>query len=85
VTKVPDGPSDRTRLALTWHLYPDAATRIELEFRAAASFLPSLLPLFGVGDLIAGTLLQAAARELAGSERSQVGEFAAGRRPPDRA
>jgi ribosome-associated toxin RatA of RatAB toxin-antitoxin module len=85
VIKVSGGPFHRERLALTWHLHPDAGTRIELEFHATASFLPSLLPLFGVGDLIAGTLLQAAARELARRERSQVGKFAAGRRPPDRA
>jgi hypothetical protein len=36
----------------------------EVEFHATVSFLPSYVPLFGVGDLIAETLLDPASAEL---------------------
>jgi ribosome-associated toxin RatA of RatAB toxin-antitoxin module len=53
--------SERDRLELCWHLDDRApGAQIELEFHATASFLPGWLPLFGVGDLIARTLVEAA-------------------------
>ena len=66
LTRIPAQPADRERLRLSWLLGEVAGTRIELQFAASASFVPSLLPLPGVGDLIARTLLDAAARELDG-------------------
>jgi hypothetical protein len=68
LSRLPSGPSDSDQLSLSWSLLTeDHGTRIALEFAAAVSFLPGLLPLPGVGDLIARTLLDAAARELGGS------------------
>jgi hypothetical protein len=74
VSRLPSGPSDSDRVSLSWSLHAeDHGTRIALEFAAAASFLPGLLPLPGVGDLIARTLLEAAVRELGGSSAAARG------------
>lgn len=64
LTRLPNAPSDPEQLVISWRLHPDAGTRIELEFHATVSFLPRVVPLFGVGDLIADTLIDAAARTL---------------------
>jgi ribosome-associated toxin RatA of RatAB toxin-antitoxin module len=64
LTRLPSSPSDREGLSIGWRMRPEAGTEIALEFRATTSLLPSLLPLFGVGDMIAGTLLGAATRVL---------------------
>ena len=74
LSRLPTGPSDTERFLLSWSLSDDPhGTRIALEFAAAVSFLPALLPLPGVGDLIAGTLLDAAVRELGGSSAPAPG------------
>jgi hypothetical protein len=67
LSKLPNAPSDRDRFSLSWSLGDAEQTRIGLEFSADVSFLPSLLPMPGVGDLIARAVLAAATRELGGS------------------
>jgi hypothetical protein len=66
LSRLPTSPSDRDRFSLSWSLSEGERTHIGLEFSAAVSFLPSVVPMPGVGDLIAGTLLDAATRELSG-------------------
>ncbi|HYB28199.1 MAG TPA: SRPBCC family protein [Solirubrobacteraceae bacterium] len=60
LTRVPDGPHDQDRLELSWRVLGTGSTRLELEFDAAASFVPSFLPVGGAGDLIAQAALDAA-------------------------
>jgi hypothetical protein len=67
LSRLPGSPSDRDRFSLSWSLSGGEPTYIGLEFSAAVSFLPSVLPMPGVGDLIAGALLEAATRELGGA------------------
>jgi len=69
LSRLPSSPSDPDRFSLAWSLRRGEGerTHLELEFFAAVSFLPSVLPLPGVGDLIAGAVLDAAVRELGGS------------------
>jgi hypothetical protein len=67
LSRLPGSPSDRDRFSLSWSLSGGERTHIGLEFSAAVSFLPSVLPMPGVGDLIAGALLEAATRELGGA------------------
>ncbi len=66
VTRLPNTPADADQLSLSWSLSDDGGTRVVLEFSASVSFLPGLVPLPGVGDLIAGTLLEDAASRLGG-------------------
>jgi ribosome-associated toxin RatA of RatAB toxin-antitoxin module len=58
--RVPNEPSDREQLEIGWRLYPDTGTRIEVTFSAVTPLLPSFVPLRGVGNEIADTLLRAA-------------------------
>lgn len=75
LSRVASNSSDRERLSLSWSLVEGQVdgqvgghvTRIELELSASVSFLPEFLPLPGVGDLVAGTLLGLATDELGGS------------------
>ncbi len=67
LSRLPIGISDLERLSLSWSLMEGEGTRIGLEFSASVSFLPGLVPLPGVGDLIARTLLDSAVRSLGGS------------------
>jgi ribosome-associated toxin RatA of RatAB toxin-antitoxin module len=71
LSRLPSNSSDRERLSLSWSLaevqVEGHGTRIELELLASVSFLPEFLPLPGVGDLVAGTLLGLATDELGGS------------------
>ena len=60
LTRVPDGPHDPDRLELSWRVRGAGTTRLELEFDAAASFVPSFLPVGGAGDAIARAALNAA-------------------------
>jgi hypothetical protein len=78
LSRLPGGPADLERLSLSWSLADDRRTRIGLEFSAGASFLPRLLPLPGVGDLIAGALLDAATRALGGSITPAAGAPSSG-------
>ncbi len=67
VRRLPSTPADADRFSLSWSLVEDRGTLIRLDFSASVSFLPSLVPLPGVGDLIAGTLLDEAVAELDGA------------------
>ena len=60
LTRVPDGPRDPDRLELVWRLAGAGSTQLELEFDAAASFVPSFLPVGGAGDAIAQAAIEAA-------------------------
>ena len=62
----PNGPADQDQLTLSWSLEGNGETRLELEFYAAVSFLPRVVPLGGVGNLVARTLLEAATAALTG-------------------
>jgi ribosome-associated toxin RatA of RatAB toxin-antitoxin module len=66
LTRLPDGPHDEDRLELSWRVQGDGSTRLELEFDAAASFVPSFLPVGGAGDAIAQAALDAARSALTG-------------------
>jgi Polyketide cyclase / dehydrase and lipid transport len=67
LSRLPSSDTDRDRFSMAWSLAAEGErTHIELEFSAAVSFLPRVLPLPAVGDLIAGTLLGAAVRQLGG-------------------
>ena len=67
VRRLPSTPTDADRFSLSWSLVEDRGTLIGLDFSASVSFLPSLVPLPGVGNLIVGTLLDEAAAELGGA------------------
>jgi ribosome-associated toxin RatA of RatAB toxin-antitoxin module len=64
LTRVPEGPNDPDRLELSWRVLGEESTRIELEFDAMASFVPSFLPIGGAGDAIAQAALEAAREAL---------------------
>jgi ribosome-associated toxin RatA of RatAB toxin-antitoxin module len=66
LTRVPDGPRDPDRLEMVWRVQGAGATRLELEFAAAASFVPSFLPVGGAGNAIAQAALDAARAALSG-------------------
>jgi ribosome-associated toxin RatA of RatAB toxin-antitoxin module len=65
LTRLHEDSSDHDQLRLSWSLRGNGETRIDLEFYATVSFLPRVLPLGGVGHLIAGTVLEAATTALA--------------------
>jgi hypothetical protein len=74
LSRLPNSAEDRDRFSLSWSLTEDGErSNLGLEFSAAVSFLPSVLPLPGVGDLIAGALLDAAVRKLGGASRPRSG------------
>ena len=85
LSRIPSAPSDSDRFSLSWtlkeslnesldgSLKEDQGTRLGLEFAAVVSFLPGVLPLPGVGDLIARTLIDAAAHHLDGSRAPMPG------------
>jgi len=60
LTRVPDGPGDPDRLALVWRVGGARSAQLELEFDAAASFVPSFLPVGDAGDVIARAAIEAA-------------------------
>lgn len=60
LTRVPDGESDPDRLELIWRLERGGSTRLEFEFDAAASFVPSFVPVGDAGDAIARGAIKAA-------------------------
>ncbi len=65
LTRVPDGAADQDRLELTWRVGGARTTRLELEFDAAASFVPGFVPVGGAGDAIARAAIDAARAALA--------------------
>jgi ribosome-associated toxin RatA of RatAB toxin-antitoxin module len=60
LTRLPNGPSDPDRLELMWRIAGEASTLLELEFDAAASFVPGFLPVGDAGDAIARAAIEAA-------------------------
>jgi ribosome-associated toxin RatA of RatAB toxin-antitoxin module len=60
LTRVPDGTSDEDRLELIWRMNKGGSTRLEFEFDAAASFVPSFVPVGGAGEAIARAAIEAA-------------------------
>ena len=66
LTRVPDGPHDPDRLEMVWRVQDTGTTRLELEFEAAASFVPSFLPVGDAGNAIAQAVLDAARDALTG-------------------
>jgi len=66
LVRLPKDSGDRDQLTLSWSLRGNGETRLELEFYAAVSFLPRILPLGGVGDLIARHVLEEATTALTG-------------------
>lgn len=66
LSRIPEGPGDRERFEVTWHVDGGdavAGTRIGLDL-AANLDVPRLVPLGGVGDSMAEGLVSAAKREL---------------------
>jgi len=53
LTRVPNGPDDPDRLELIWRMHGNGSTQLELEFDAAASFVPGFLPVGGAGEALA--------------------------------
>ncbi len=53
LTRVPDGPHDLDRFELIWRMQGNGSTQLELEFDAAASFVPGFLPTGGAGEALA--------------------------------
>lgn len=60
LTRVPDGAADPDRLELIWRMQGRGATQLEFEFDAAASFVPSFVPVGGAGEAIAHAAIEAA-------------------------
>ena len=60
LTRVPDGATDPDRLELIWRMQRNGSTRLEFEFDAAASFVPSFVPVGGAGEAIAQAAIDAA-------------------------
>jgi hypothetical protein len=68
ITRMPNEPTDPEAMELTWRVAAaNSGTRVELDFSAVASFVPGFLPLGRIGNLIAGTLLEAATDALGGA------------------
>jgi ribosome-associated toxin RatA of RatAB toxin-antitoxin module len=66
LTRVPRGPGDPDRLELVWRVEGGASTQLEIEFDAAASFVPSFVPVGDAGDAIARAAIKAARKALTG-------------------
>ena len=60
LTRLPQGQSDPDRLELIWRVAGEVSTELELEFEAAASFVPGFLPLGDAGDAVARAAIEAA-------------------------
>ena len=59
LTRVPDRPGDPDRLELIWRMQGNVSTQLELEFDAAASFVPGFLPVGGAGEALAQAAIDA--------------------------
>jgi ribosome-associated toxin RatA of RatAB toxin-antitoxin module len=64
LTRVPHGPRDPDRLELIWRVQREGPTLLELEFDAAASFVPGFLPVGDAGNAIARAAIEAAREAL---------------------
>ena len=65
LTRVPTGASDEDRLELVWRIRGGGSTELDFEFDAAASFVPSFVPVGGAGETIARAAIDAARTALA--------------------
>jgi ribosome-associated toxin RatA of RatAB toxin-antitoxin module len=65
LTRVPRDAGDEDRLEVIWRVDGEDFTELELEFDAAASFVPAFFPLGDVGDAIARAAIDAARAALA--------------------
>jgi Polyketide cyclase / dehydrase and lipid transport len=65
LTRVPDGATDPDRLELIWRMERSGSTWLEFEFDAAASFVPSFVPVGDAGEAIAQAAIDAARAALA--------------------
>jgi uncharacterized membrane protein len=65
LTRVPNTAADEDRLELIWRIQSGGSTRLEFEFDAAASFVPSFVPAGGAGEAIARAAIDAARTALA--------------------
>lgn len=65
LTRVPEGIADPDRLEVTWRVRGRKSTKLEVEFDAAASFVPGFVPVGGAGDAIARAAIEAARAALA--------------------
>ena len=65
LSRVPHGARDQDRLELTWRIQGTRTTQVELEFDAAASFVPAFIPVGDAGDAIAAAAIEAARVALA--------------------
>jgi ribosome-associated toxin RatA of RatAB toxin-antitoxin module len=63
LSRIPSGPSDRQRFAVTWRLEDEGQTRIRLELDANLS-VPRLVPVGGIGEAMAEGFVSAATRAL---------------------
>lgn len=65
LTRVPNGKADPDRLEVTWSMRGRRPTQLEVEFDAAASFVPGFVPIGDAGDAIARAAIKAARAALA--------------------
>jgi hypothetical protein len=65
LTRLPHHGSDEDRLEVIWRVGGEDWTEVELEFDAAAAFVPSFFPVGDVGDAIADAAIEAARAALA--------------------
>lgn len=64
IERLPNDPSDRERMELTWRLRQAGDTEISLDLKASVASLPSFVPIGRLGDQIAGSLVKSAAAAL---------------------
>ncbi len=69
LTRVPEGAADHDRLEVTWRVRGRKSTKLEVEFDAAASFVPGFIPIGGAGDAIARAAIDAARAALEPGDR----------------
>ncbi|HEY6398536.1 MAG TPA: SRPBCC family protein [Solirubrobacteraceae bacterium] len=67
LARVPHDASDREQLEIGWRLQREGGTRIDVSFHGVTPRVPSFVPLRGVGDEIADTLVRAAVKALDGA------------------
>ncbi len=65
LTRVPHDTSDQDRLEVIWRVDGEDWSELELEFDAAASFVPAFFPVGDAGDAIAHAAIDAARAALA--------------------
>lgn len=64
IERLPNDPSDRERMELTWRVRQAGDTEISLDLKASVASLPSFVPVGRLGDQIARSLVMSAAAAL---------------------